>query len=57
MKNGKISKKSAKKIVESIWKDICRRSGGDHFLGDLDEDIENEIKESWTKIITGVKNE
>jgi len=25
-------------MVDGIWKDICGRSGGDHFLEDCDED-------------------
>ena len=30
------------------------RSEGDHFLGDLDEDIEKEIKDSWRSIISSI---
>ena len=39
------------KIIEGIWKDICGRSGGDHFLGDLDQEIEDDIKNSWKEVI------
>ncbi|KKN35453.1 hypothetical protein LCGC14_0783560 [marine sediment metagenome] len=39
------------KIIEKIWNDICDRSGGDHFLGDLDIDTKQDIKESWRIII------
>ena len=40
---------SVKKIVTEIWDDMCDRRGFD--LGCLDEDIQEEIKETWGKII------
>ena len=40
-----------KNIVNLIWKDICGRSGGDHFLEGCDEDIQEEIRDSWFEII------
>ena len=50
-KTKKNDNKLNKKIVEGIWNDICRRSGGDHFLEGCDEGIQQEIKESWKKVI------
>lgn len=44
------------KIMQAIWDDICGRSGGDHFLEDCDEDIQQEIKEKWMEIIRSNMN-
>lgn len=42
---------TAREAVEAIWDDIVGRSGGDAFLETLPEDIQEEIKNSWRKII------
>lgn len=46
-----MEQETKEKIVESIWKDICGRSGGDHFLEGCDLDIQQEIRQSWLNII------
>jgi hypothetical protein len=37
-------------IINGIWHDLCDRSGYD--LGCLDEDMQEEIRAAWRKIIT-----
>ena len=38
-------------IIESLFKDILDRRGLKHAFGDLDPDIEQEIKQAWTTLI------
>ena len=47
----------AKEIVEIILDDLTGRSGGDGFWDGIDEDIQEEIKEEWGKLITAKLNE
>jgi len=44
-------KQTANLIVNNIWRDICGRSDGDHFLEGCDEGIQEEIKQSWQEIV------
>lgn len=44
-----MSDKVIEKIIKAIWNDLCDRSGYD--LGCLDEEIQEEIKETWRKKI------
>lgn len=42
---------NAEKIVDEIIKDLCGRSGGDHFFESCDEEIQEEIRETWIEIV------
>lgn len=52
MNNGQI-----KRIVQDIWDDICGRSGGDHFLESCNVEVQEEIKQTWYRVIEKVSKE
>jgi len=41
----------ARKAVDDILKDICDRSGLQNAWEEIDEDIQEEIKEEWVDVI------
>lgn len=43
---------AARAVAEKVWDDINGRAGGDHFLGDVDAEIREEILERWTELVT-----
>jgi hypothetical protein len=44
-------------IVDAIIRDMCDRSGGDHWFEGCDEDIQHEIRRTWERICTIVLKE
>lgn len=47
---------SAAMIVDAIIDDICGRSGGDHWFEPIDEETKDEIRDTWAKLIQGVRH-
>lgn len=43
--------KKIQKAVDKIIKDLCGRSGGDHWFEQCDEEIQEEIRHTWVDII------
>jgi len=52
-----IKEERAKKIVHSIIDDLSDRRGLRQEWEKIDEDIQNEIKESWISIVLGDEGE
>lgn len=46
-----VSVEVATEIVEEIADDLRGRSGFDHLMGDVDEDIITEMLEGWVRVI------
>lgn len=46
----------AEEIRKEIWRDICSRSGGDHFLESCDTDIQEEIRDEWERLVLDILN-
>ena len=52
-----IKEERAKKIIHSIIDDLSDRRGLRQEWEKIDEDIQNEIKESWISIVLGDEGE
>lgn len=46
-----MAKDAYQKAVDAIIKDMCGRSGGDHWFEGCDEEIQQALRDEWAAIL------